>query len=76
MDAEKERPQSNNLGWQVVALIGIGVASWTVRTTFRPERYRYQDHHIGDYHRIIRIDKETDEVKTVYPKPSKPTSPP
>ncbi len=69
-----QKPAAGSVVWPLIAILGIVTASWTVKTTFKqePEQYRYFSFSSGDYHRIVRVDTKTDELKMVYPKPQRP----
>lgn len=69
---EKDRPTQQAAGglvWKLIALLAIGLASWTVKTTFGPERYRYHSFSSGDYQRIIQVEAATGEIRVIFPRP-------
>lgn len=62
-----QKPTTDSAAWKLIAILGIAVASWTVKTTFGPEQYRYHTFVSGDYHRLLRVEAKTGEVKIIYP---------
>lgn len=53
--------------WQLIALIGIGAASWTIKTTFEPEQYEYHVLAIQDRSIVVKVEKATGKSVVVFP---------
>lgn len=63
-----QKSAARGILWPFIALVAIAVASWTVKTTFGPEKVRYFSFGVGDFHLIYQFNTETGELKKLFPR--------
>lgn len=72
MDRENEKAcspkqKAGSVAWNLIALVAIAVASWTVKTTFGPDKHRYFQFESGNIHVVWKYNTETGQLTRVFP---------